>query len=248
MAERRMFSKTIIDSDAFLDMPLSAQALYFHLSMRGDDDGFINNPNKIQRMVGASGDDMKLLAAKGFILPFESGIVVIKHWKIHNYIRSDRYTETIYLDEKSRLRDGGKLGYTLADTPLIPSGCTDGIPAVAMMDTQESAEKDRETEKREEEVRDRGAVCPKTPKYAYGEYHNVLLTDEERDRLMGEYPDYLQRIERLSEYMASTGKRYQSHYATIRQWAKKDGDASGKSLREAPRKGGNVFLELLKEV
>ena len=94
MAERRMFAKTIIDSDAFLDMPLSTQALYFHLSMRADDDGFINNPRKIQRMIGASGDDLKLLLAKSFLIPFDSGIVVIKHWRIHNYIQKDRYKGT----------------------------------------------------------------------------------------------------------------------------------------------------------
>ena len=103
MSERRMFSKTIIDSDLFLDMPLTAQALYFHLSMRADDDGFINNPKKIQRMIGSSDDELKLLIAKQFIIPFESGIVVIKHWKIHNYIQKDRYKETIYKDEKSLL-------------------------------------------------------------------------------------------------------------------------------------------------
>jgi hypothetical protein len=98
-----MFAKTIIDSDAFLDMPLSAQALYFHLSMRGDDEGFVNNPKKIQRMVGASDDDAKILVAKKFIIPFESGVVVIKHWKIHNYIRSDRLIETKYKEERSLL-------------------------------------------------------------------------------------------------------------------------------------------------
>lgn len=103
MAERRMFAKTIIDSDAFLDMPLSAQALYFHLSMRADDDGFVNNPKKIQRMIGASDDDCKLLVLKRFILTFESGVIVIKHWKIHNYIQKDRYKETVYLEEKSTL-------------------------------------------------------------------------------------------------------------------------------------------------
>ena len=103
MAERRMFAKTIIDSDAFLEMPMSAQALYFHLGMRADDDGFINNPKKIQRMVGASEDDLKLLMAKNFIIPFESGVVVIKHWKIHNYIQADRYKPTVYQEEKAFL-------------------------------------------------------------------------------------------------------------------------------------------------
>ena len=95
MAERRMFAKTIIDSDEFLDMPLSAQALYFHLSMRADDDGFVNNPKKIQRMIGASDDDYKILIAKSFVLRFESGVIVIKHWRINNYIQKDRYKETV---------------------------------------------------------------------------------------------------------------------------------------------------------
>jgi hypothetical protein len=124
MAERRMFAKTIIDSDAFLDMPLSTQALYFHLSMRADDDGFINNPKKIQRMVGASDDDLKLLIAKNFIIPFESGIVVIKHWKIHNYIRNDRYKETVYKEEMAMLTEKENKAYTL-DT----AGKQFGIPS-----------------------------------------------------------------------------------------------------------------------
>ena len=113
MADRRMFAKTIIDSDAFLDMPLSSQALYFHLSMRADDEGFINNPKKIQRMIGASEDDLKVLIAKSFIIPFESGIVVIKHWKIHNYIRCDRLKNTVYEEEKSLLEVKDNGAYTL---------------------------------------------------------------------------------------------------------------------------------------
>ena len=113
-----MFAKTIIDSDAFLDMPMSTQALYFHLSMRADDDGFLNNPKKIQRMVGATEDDLKLLIAKNFIITFESGVIVIKHWKIHNYIRNDRYKPTVYQEEKDllTLKDNGS--YSLG----IPNG------------------------------------------------------------------------------------------------------------------------------
>lgn len=103
MAERRMFAKTVIDSDSFLDMPMSSQALYFHLSMRADDDGFVNNPKKIQRMVAATDDDLKLLVVKNFLIPFESGVVVIKHWKIHNYIQSDRYKPTVYTEEKAQI-------------------------------------------------------------------------------------------------------------------------------------------------
>lgn len=112
MAERRMFAKTIIDSDAFLDMPMSAQCLYFHLAMRADDDGFLNNPKKVQRMVGASDDDMRILLAKRFLIVFESGVVVIKHWKIHNYIQKDRYKPTVYQEEKSLLTEKENGVYT----------------------------------------------------------------------------------------------------------------------------------------
>ena len=132
MAERRMFAKTIIDSDAFLDMPMSSQALYFHLSMRADDDGFINNPKRIQRMIGASDDDMKLLIVKCFVLTFESGVIVIKHWKINNYIRNDRYKETVYQEEKSLLQVKENGAYSLV-----------GIPNGYQMDTQYRLGKDR---------------------------------------------------------------------------------------------------------
>jgi hypothetical protein len=103
MAERRMFAKTIITSDAFLDMPLSARCLYFTLGILADDDGFVNNPKSIMRQVGASTDDLNLLMLKKFVLSFESGVVVIKHWRIHNLIRKDRYNETKYVKEKSTL-------------------------------------------------------------------------------------------------------------------------------------------------
>lgn len=119
MAERRMFAKTIIDSDAFLDMSLSTQALYFHLSMRADDDGFVNNPKKIQRMIGCGDDELKMLVAKKFIIPFESGVCVIKHWRIHNYIQKDRYKETVYKDEKSHLMLKENNAYRYVDTECI---------------------------------------------------------------------------------------------------------------------------------
>ena len=103
MAQRRMFSKKITDTDKFIDMPLSAQALYFHLNMGADDEGFIDRVRSIRRTIGASEDDLKLLIAKQFIIPFESGIVVIKDWRIHNYIQSDRFQATTYQDEKKML-------------------------------------------------------------------------------------------------------------------------------------------------
>lgn len=122
MANRRMFTKKIVDSDAFLNMPLSSQVLYFHLSMRADDDGFVNNPQKITRMVGASPDDFNILVAKNFVITFDTGVIVIKHWRMHNYIRGDRYQETEYKDEKSQLRLKENGAYTLGGIPhVIPN-------------------------------------------------------------------------------------------------------------------------------
>ncbi len=154
MAERRMFSKTIIDSDAFLSMPMSTQSLYFHLAMRADDDGFVNNPRKIARMVGAAEDDMRILAGKRYILAFESGVIVIKHWRLHNYIRKDRYKETLYLNEKAGLfikdngaytdHDGGGVYKSLSNRLPIPAEEFElGQPTVNQRLPQDRLGKDR---------------------------------------------------------------------------------------------------------
>ena len=113
MAQRRMFSLKVVDTDNFLDMSPTAQNLYFHLGMRADDDGFVANPKKIMKFIGAPDDDMKVLIVKGFIIPMATnGVCVITHWKTNNLIKSDRYTETIYLEEKSRLDEkNGVYGY-----------------------------------------------------------------------------------------------------------------------------------------
>ena len=103
MAERRMFAKTIVLSDAFLDMPLSARCLYFTLGMLADDDGFVNSPKSIMRQCGAAQDDLRVLFEKKFLIPFESGVVVIKHWRINNYLQKDRYNPTKYIEEKETL-------------------------------------------------------------------------------------------------------------------------------------------------
>lgn len=116
MAERRMFAKTIVSSDAFLDMPQSTQVLYFHLGMRADDDGFVNSPKSIMRVVGCKEDDIKLLIAKKFILSFDDGVIVIKHWKIHNYIAKDRYNETKYKELLSQLYLDENNAYTFDST------------------------------------------------------------------------------------------------------------------------------------
>jgi len=122
MAERRMFAKTIIDSDAFLDMPMSARLLYYDLGMRADDDGFVNSPKKIMKMIGATNDDMNILIMRKFVIAFQSGVIVIKHWRINNYLRSDRYHETQYIEEKSQLTVDEKGKYHAKNNDGIPCG------------------------------------------------------------------------------------------------------------------------------
>ena len=142
MAERRMFTQKITESDAFLDMPLSTQALYFHLCMNADDDGFVKNPKRIARMMGASDDDMRLLVAKSFVIIYESGVIVIKHWRMHNLLRKDRYKETEYVDEKSILYIKQNGAYTLEEKQGQPIMATKWQPNGNQMAPQVSIGKD----------------------------------------------------------------------------------------------------------
>lgn len=121
MAQKRMFSLQIVDTDAFLEMPLSTQLLYFHLTMRADDEGFIGNPKKIMRLIGCAEDDLKILVAKRFVLIFQSGVVVIKHWLIHNTIRMDRFNDTSYQDEKKLITTKENKAYTELATTWQPN-------------------------------------------------------------------------------------------------------------------------------
>ena len=210
MAERRMFAKTIIDSDAFLDMPLSTQSLYFHLSMRADDDGFINNPKKIQRMVGCGDDDLKLLMAKRFILVFDSGVIVIKHWKIHNYIRNDRYKPTLYQEEKAELAEKNSKAYTFK-TEVIESenhlGIPDGNRMGYQMDTQVRLGKDRLVKDKKKNSVEPSSTMPElfekvwktypkktNKKKAREQFLKKFKTEEDLESFKKGYKDYLAYI------------------------------------------------------
>lgn len=208
MADRRMFSKSIIDSDAFLDMPISARLLYYDLSMRADDDGFINSPKKVQRMIGASEDDLKVLITKKFIIPFDSGVVVIKHWKIHNYIQSDRYKPTVYTEEKSQLSINNNKSYSL-DTKCIQ--------AVSNSDNQDRLGKDR-LELGKERVKKYAPACEKTSKIHFAEF--VTMTNDEYEKLVVAYGKEFtdQCISKLNNYKGASGKNYKSDYRAILNW------------------------------
>ena len=110
-----MFDKTITNSDKFLEMPVSTQNLYFHLSMNADDDGFVDNWKSIIKISGAKEDDLKLLIAKSYVIPFESGVIVIKHWRINNFLRKDRHIDTHYIEEMQQLDVANNNEYVLKD-------------------------------------------------------------------------------------------------------------------------------------
>lgn len=195
MAERRMFAKSIVLSDAFLDMSMSARCLYFTLGMLADDDGFVGNPKSIMRQVGASQDDMLQLIQKRYVLGFDSGVIVIKHWRMNNYLQNDRHKDTTYLEELRTLSIDEKGAYT------------ECIQDVYKMYTQVSIDKDSKG---------------KDSKHKYGTYKNVLLSDKELEKLKEEFSDWQERIEKVSEYCASKGKTYKDYLATIRSWARRE--------------------------
>ena len=229
MAERRMFAKTIIDSDAFLDMPLSAQALYFHLSMRADDDGFVNNPKKIQRMVGASDDDCNLLIMNRFIITFESGVVVIKHWKIHNYIQKDRYKPTLYQEEKSLLTENENKAYT------------ERIHDVYITDTQvrDRIEIDKENIDKESVGEEEPTPTPPTLDEIIDYIHNNNLSVNP-NRFFSYYND--------REWKTANGKPIKWEQK-LQEWDFDDKQKAKANAKSETQASNNPFLELvLKEI
>ena len=208
MAERRMFAKTIIDSDAFLDMPMSAQALYFHLAMRADDDGFVNNPRKIMRMVGASDDDARILLAKRFLISFESGVVVIKHWRIHNYIRNDRYKPTVYAEEMAQLEQKENGAYTLG-IPTDNQLPTNGIPTVSNWDTQVRLGKDSVGKV----SRERGKTTPPTVEE---------VADYCRERGNGIDPQHFVDYYTARGWELKPGQKVKDWKACVRTWEQRN--------------------------
>lgn len=183
MATKRMFSLQVVDTDKFMDMSTSAQALYFHLGMHGDDDGFVASPRKIARSAGCNDDDIKLLAAKGFIIPFDSGVVVITDWRINNTLKNDRYQETIYQAEKAMLQSEASGKYLLCST-MDPERFQSG----SNMDPQHNITKHNLT--KQSLTKSMEADEPPAPtrpaRKSFGEFGWVKLTDDEYSRLLND--------------------------------------------------------------
>lgn len=224
MAERRMFAKTIIDSDAFLDMPTTSQLLYFHLSMRADDEGFINNPKSIMRNVRCNDDDMKVLISKKFIIPFESGIVVIKHWRIHNYIAKDRFKETKYKDEKSLLSLDENNSYTTCIQPVynLETQVRLGKDSIGKVSLVEGSVVDGDT-----------ATTDYKPTEDYDQLTQingplgqgvVYLSTRQIDSLVEQLGiDAFDRyVRRLSDFIIEKKAHINNHYETILKWHRED--------------------------
>lgn len=236
MAEKRMFSKQIIDSDAFLDMPLSSQALYFHLNMRADDDGFINNPKKIQRMIQCSEGDLQMLIAKRFVIEFGSGVCVIKHWLIHNYIRKDTYKETVYTDEKEMLFTKENKSYTLNEphqkTELLQSS------------NEPVDEKSRSIDKNSIDKKrlDKDSIDYINLSFIDDVIEKIKLTQEQYDKLISKYDKELvhRTIISLDTYIANGTKKYKDHYRTINNWCMKNNEAKEARQKYGQYSGSNA--------
>ena len=240
MAERRMFAKTIVTSDAFLDMPASTRCLYFLLGMVADDDGFVNNPKSIMRQAGATTDDMNLLIAKRFILTFQSGVVVIKHWCIHNTIQKDRYRETKYLEEKSLLMLDGNKAYTEADSALYPECIQD----VSNADTQVRLGKDNigKVNVGEDRVVDEDINVPTKPSKRFTPPTVEEVAQYCFDRVSTVDP------QRFVDYYTSNGwmvgkNKMKDWKAAVRTWEQNDKPQG----RQPAAKSSNPFLDMLED-
>lgn len=226
MAQRRMFSRKITDTDKFIEMPATTQNLYFHLNMNADDEGFVDRVSIIQRMIGASGDDLKLLIAKGFVIPFESGVVVIRHWRIHNYIQADRFQPTIHQNEKSQIE------YDETKTANIKR-LGECIQNVYKADTQVRLGKDRlelELDKDrldhhlDQNDDDKNLVFKKL-KEAFGEMSVNGTMVEEVERLLKQYGQELVVLA-LDKTILNAGKSLRYTMSILQRW-------DGQGLRTA---------------
>ena len=215
MAERRMFAKTIIDSDAFLDMPNDAQNLYFHLSMRADDDGFVNNPKKIQKIIGASDDAVKILLTKKFILAFDSGVIVIKHWRMHNYIQNDRYKETNYKEEKATLTLDKNKAYIQCIQNVSKAETQDRLELEIGKDSQGL---EIETEQIKAANAPFSFSLSKDTHYdnLSAEYKANLKSEIESLKLGLSHDDFVAALQSKSSY------KYKNFVLAYKNWAKKD--------------------------
>ena len=270
MAEKRMFTKSIIDSDAFLEMPLSAQALYFHLNMGADDDGFVNNPKRITDYVNASADDLKILLAKRFIIRFDSGVIVIKHWRMHNTLRSDRYRPTDYQDELALLCVKANKAYTERESegsdpnlpPVVAERLPDGCQTVANLATQvrvveSSKGLGKDSEGLDKAREDLSAPSAEPETVSAPPIISIILNDktffnvfpEDYNRWCELYPavNVMQELRKMSSWSTDNPKRRKTKSGIrrfINAWLSKEQDKGGQYRYQGNGSSGNVFTDI----
>lgn len=213
MANKRMFALDVIDTDRFCDMPISARLLYYELGMRGDDEGFVQNPKKIMLTTGTTADDLKILAAKGYVILFDSGVLVITHWRQNNFIQKDRFHETTCLAEKAQIQTTDSKIYE-----LLPSGNkldTPCIRTVSDLEAQIRLDKTRKEEK---------ARAPSSRRFTPPSVDEVAAYCRER----GNGVD----AQRFVDFYASKGWRVGSSgmrdwRAAVRNWERQDNTKNG---------------------
>lgn len=217
--------------------------------MEADDDGFLNRAKRIQGSIGASDKDLNLLFEKRFILGFPNGVIAIKHWRMNNQIRKDRYTPTQYQEEFNSLviQTDGSYTEKAKNKEVVNDLATTWQPDGNHLEPQYSIDKnsiDQISSDKEREEKDSKPI-----RHKYGEYGNVLLSDTDLEKLKTEFPhDWMDRIENLSAYIASTGKSYKNHLATIRNWARKEQPQRPQQIQQTAHKStGNPFLDLAKD-
>lgn len=223
MAEKRMLSKSITESDAFLDLPHAAQALYLHLNMTCDDDGFTNSPKRVQRLCGCSDADLDLLVEKRFLISFESGVVVVKHWRINNSIRKDRKSDTVYQSELSQLtiKDNGAYTEKVEESTLQPDAnqmSTTCQPDASGENNDGCVDKDRLVEVSIEEI-----SIDKEREHARGKYQNLIMTDQEYEQILNTYEYAQSLLDRVSEHIAISTRPCNSHFALACKIGREDG-------------------------
>jgi len=250
MAERRMFAKSIVLSDAFLDMPLGARCLYMTMGMMADDDGFVNNAKTIIRITGASEDDLRVLISKKFILPFEDGVIVIKHWRINNYLRNDRYQETKYVENKAKLLVDSNGAYT-RNTDGIPSS---GIPSIGKdsigKDSIDKVSIEEDSIDNNPPILPKGNISPlgdKKKKFIPPTLEEVIAYCNERNN--GIDPESFIDFYESKGWMVGKNKM-KDWKAAIRTWERHDGQkkqSSGSAYINAINNRLNVVDDWLKE-
>ena len=218
MADKRMFSLSVVDTDWFLDLPLSTQALYFHLNLRADDDGFVDAPNSIVRKIGASKNDFDLLIAKRYVLKFESGIIVIKHWRMHNTIQKDRYHPTQFQEELNLLSVKDNKSYTdkrkKEDVYEMDTTCIQNVSSDLDLGLDIDLDLDKEKKKKEKKASDEAT-------HTYGEYKRIRLKDSQYKKLCDEFGENKTKlaIQKLDEYVQSNNNKngYKDFYLVLRK-------------------------------